>query len=243
MRTNYQLSHVPASLGRDLGDPRVAGALARAAAAAGQSMTAAGAIARTNAQQKSSQTARRNAAKKRVRQQFEAGRLKFTPETQPRDNAGKFRRVLARLKMNLGDSATEQLAKQMEAAEKAGELGDYAKAREAGAEVIKLVDSVDDNVLKEGNVNNIRKGAAELGKLLAYLPLPQGDDNAKIRFSDLPAATGKLIDNLVDRVREKVGGEKAEEYVAVLKSFMSGGRLMSADEMSAELSKILRVLA
>lgn len=230
----YTLKHVPARYGRDTGDPSVAGPLHRAVTAS--------AIRRTNLQQSSLKTSRR-AAKKRLRSQFEAGRMKFTPKTQPRDTVGKFRKVLARLKLNLGDQATEQLAKEMEEVEAAGSIGNYEKAREAGANVIKLLDSVDSGSLSEGDINNIRKGSSELGKLLAYLPLPQGDRSAKVRFSDLPTPVGDLIRDLIERVKTKLSSEDSVKYIAILESFISGGRLMSSDEMSAELAKILRVLA
>ncbi len=235
MQTTYKLRNVPERYGRDTGDPRVAGALA-------DHVTAAGAIRRTGLQQKAGQKARRE-AKKRVLEQFEAGRLKFTADTQPRDNAGKFRRVLARLKMNLGDAASEQLAKEMEEAAAAGAIGNYSKAKEHGANVVALVDEVQDGDIEKGTIRNIRKGAQDLGKLLAYLPLPQGDTAQKVRFSDLPAPTSQLIKKLIDRVQDRLDADDAAKYTQVLQSFMSGGRTMSADEMAAELSKILRVLA
>lgn len=235
MKTGYKLKSVPEEYGLDRGDPAAAGPLARA-------VTAAGAIRSTQLDQRKTQDAKAR-AEARVRQQFEEGRLKFTAESQPRDNAGKFRRVLARLKTNLGDAASEQLAKEMEAAAAAGAIGNYAEAKRAGGEVVKLVDSVEDNELDKGTIQNIRKGAKDLGELLAYLPLPQGDTSQKVRFSDLPAPTSKLIQDLVRRVNERLDGEDAAKYTDVLQSFMSGVRTMSADEMASELAKILRVLA
>jgi hypothetical protein len=178
-----------------------------------------------------------------VNQQFEEARLKFTPSTQPRDPAGKFRRVLARLKLNMGEKSTEQIAKKIEEAEAAGAVGDYTEAKTAGAEVVQLIDAVQDGDLAKGTVRNLRAGARDLGKLLAYLPMPQGNPNAKVRFSDMPAPVAALIKDMARRVEDRLGAEDAAKYVAVLESFMSGGRTMSADELSAELSKLLRVLA
>lgn len=235
MKTTYELKNVPARYGRDAGNPSISSPLAR-------SVTAAGAIRRTGLQQKASQQARA-AAKVRILEQFRAARgFKYTPDTQPRDATGKFRRVLARLKTNLGDAATEQLAKELEEAESAGAIGDYAKAKEHASEVVKLVDDVDQGKLKGSAAEAVRTGAEDLGKLLAYLPLPQGDPSQKIRYSDLPEPTAKMIDNLLQRVDDKLSSEDAAKYTALLKSFKSGLRTMSADDMSAALNRLMRVL-
>ena len=235
MQTDYVLKSIPKRYGRDVGNPAIAGSLARA-------VTAAGAVRRTRLQQNASQRARA-AARQRVLDQFRAGRsFKYTAETQPRDSAGKFRRVLARLKTDLGDAASEQLARELEEASAAGAIGDYTKAKEHASEVIDLVDQVEDDKIQAGTGEAIRKGAKDLGKLLAYLPLPQGDPNQKVRFSDLPEPTADLIDGLIDKVQAKLSAADAAKYTAVLKSFKSGLRTMSSDEMAAELSKVLRVL-
>lgn len=232
MKTDHVVPGVPVRYSRDSGDPGAAGPLA---------LTAAGAIRRTQLQSKKSQQARL-AAKKRIKQQWAEGRLKYTAETQPRDTSGKFRRVLARLKMNLGDQATEQLAKEMEAAEAAGAIGDYQEARRAGAEVVKLVDGIESGVLDSEDLNNVRSANTELGKLLSYLPLPQGDDSAKVRFSDLPAPTSDLIQKLIEKVEAKLDSEDARDIVEKLKSFQSGVLTMSADELSQELAKLVQAL-
>lgn len=232
MKTSCIVASVPARYSRDSGDPGAAGPLA---------LTAAGAIRRTQLQGKKSQEARL-AAKKRVREQWEEGRLKYTARTQPRDSGGKFRRVLARLKVNLGDQASEQLAKELEAAESAGSIGDYQEARRAGAEVVKLVDGIDAGTLDPNDLGNVRAANQELGKLLSYLPLPQGDDAAKVRFSDLPAPTASLIQKLIDKVEAKLDPEKANELTEKLKSFQSGVLTMSADELSQELARLVQTL-
>ena len=244
MKTEYKLRHLPENYGRDAGDPSVAGILAVTAAGKPGGAKAPGTKDDRPTPSALSVKARAD-ARERIKKQFEEARAagKFTPKTQPRDSAGKFRKVLARLKLNLGDQASEQLAKKIEAAEAAGALGNYAKAKEHGAEVVKLIDNVEDGDLEKGTLDNIRKGSKELGKLLAYLPMPQGDPNAKVRFSDLPAPTADLIRNLTKRVEAKLSNEDAAKYVTVLEQFMSGTLTMDSDMMNAELAKILRVLA
>lgn len=246
MKTSYELRHLPKEYGRDAGDPSVAGSLARAVTAAGDKKTR-GAKAPGPGDDRPTPSglsvAARARARERVKQQFAEARQKFDAKTQPRDSAGKFRKVLARLKLNLGEDANEQLAKEIEEAEAAGALGNYRKAKEHGAEVVKLLDNVADGDLDKGTLNNIRKGSRELGKLLAYLPMPQGDPNAKVRFSDLPAPTSALVRDLVKRVEGKLDNEDAAKYVTTLKQFMSGTLTMDSDMMNAELARLLRVLA
>lgn len=233
MKTDYVLKSIPERYGRDVGNPAAAGPLAR-------SITA-GAIRQTNLEQSASQKARRD-ARARVVEQFQEGRLKFTADTQPRDSAGKFRRVLARLKLNLGKSVSEQLSKEMEEAAAAGEIGNYELAKTHAAEVIKLVDEVDTKDMAKGSADNIRKGAESLGKMMAYLPLPQGKDSAKVRFSDLPTPTAELIKNLIDQVQQQLGEVAAADITSVLRGFMSGMRTMSSDQMASELTKIMNAL-
>lgn len=177
----------------------------------------------------------------RAQDQFQRGRTGFTPGHQPRDSTGRFRKILARLKFDLGDSELENIITEINAAEDASDAGDIAKATTAGKKVVQMVDEIKEGVLDAGQIKNVRAGAAELGRVLAYLPLPQGDENAKVRFSDLPGSTADLINNMVTRVEERLG-EDAVDAVALLKSYMSGVRSMTADELSAELNKLLRLL-
>lgn len=178
----------------------------------------------------------------RAREQFIKGRTAFRPGTQPRNSDGKFRRVLARLKFDLGDTELEQIVNEIKVAEDSADAGDITKAADAGKNVIQMVDQIEDGVLDKDSIMNVRNGARELGKALAYLPLPQGDPNAKVRYTDLPKATRDLVENMIARVEEKLGADDAAEAVANLKSLMSGGRSMASDELSAELNKLLRLL-
>lgn len=191
--------------------------------------------------------AKAEAAKRRATQEAkksaEDNVAKYTPQTQPRDPNGKFRRILARLKTNLGEKATEELAKSIEAAEAAQIAGNYEKMKEAGSDVVKMIGDIKEGDLPKGAAKNLRRGAENLGKVMAYLPLPQGDPNAKVRFSDLPPSSADLVRSMVDRVIEQLGNDKAEKYVSDLKQYMSGARSMDSDEMASNMNKLLRVLA
>lgn len=223
MKTQYIETSVPAHLSRDPGDF----SLVAAAQLTEWGMKSA-------ARRRASIDAEKNAKDNIV---------KYTPETQPRDDNGRFRQILARLKTNLGPEGTEELAKKIESAEQAQVAGDYVKMREAGGDVIKMINDVKEGDLPKGVTSNLRRGATQLSRVLAYLPLPQGDPNAKIRFSDLPPASSDLVRTMIKRVVEQLGQEKADKYVRVLNEFMSGARTMTSDEMSSNLNKLLRVLA
>lgn len=186
--------------------------------------------------------AKRSATNKAVND-AEKNRNKYTPETQPRNSDGKFRKILARLKANLGGEATAELAKKIESAEAAQIAGNYEEARKSSTELIKLIDNVADGSMPKGVTKNLRQGASDLGKILAYLPLPQGESNAKVRFTDLPPASADLVRSMVKRVEDQLAPDVAEKYIAVLKQFMAGSRTMNSDEMASNLNKLLRVLA
>lgn len=173
----------------------------------------------------------------------EENRSKYNAKTQPRDFNGRFKKILARLKMNLGNKATEEVAKQIESTEAAQIAGNYEQMKNHSTDLIKMLNDVDEGSLAKGTVKNLRRGATDLGKVMAYLPLPQGQENAKVRFTDVPPATQDLVRSMVKRVEERLDPATARKYVQVLESYMSGSRTMTSDEMAQELNKLLRVLA
>lgn len=179
---------------------------------------------------------------RRATEQFKRGRPAFTPGNQPRDYQGKFRQVLARLKFDLGGQQLDNIVARIRDAEDANDAGDYAKSAKAATDVVQLVDKIADGTLDPESIRNVRAGARELGRVLAYLPLPQGDPNAKVRFSDLPPSTQDLINGMIERVQKKLGNDDAGPAIAILESFKSGVRGMASDELSAELNKLLRLL-
>lgn len=179
---------------------------------------------------------------RRATEQFKRGRPAFTPENQPRDYKGQFRQVLARLKFDLGGKQLENIVARIRDAENADDAGDYAQSAKAATDVVQLVDKIADGTLDPASIKNVRAGARELGRVLAYLPLPQGDPNAKVRFSDLPPSTQDLVNGMIERVQKKLGAVDAADAIAILESFKSGVRSMASDELSAELNKLLRLL-
>lgn len=216
---------LPPSLTRDPGDIAIV-------AAAQQSRTADS----LSKARKARQEARRQA---RAR---EEARTKYTPKTQPRHPDGKFRKILARLKQNLGDESTQDLANEIEAANAAQVAGDYLKMRSAGANIIDRIEEIQSGSLGKGVKQNLRESAEELGEVMAYLPMPQGDPSAKVRFSDIPPAAKDLIRRLVENTEEKVGTSEAKPFTDELRTFMSGGMRMHSDQLASNLNRLMKIL-
>ena len=170
------------------------------------------------------------------------GKGRYTPETQPRDDSGRFRRVLARLKQDIGDSGLTNIIEKIEEAENNENAGDYERASSSANELIDMIDRIDTGALNPEALENVRSTAAELGKVIANLPLPFGQDAAKVRYSDLPPALKDLIDDMITRVSDKIGEEDAAEATRVLESYKGGGDFMNQSEISSQLSKLLRLL-
>ncbi len=166
----------------------------------------------------------------------------YTPETQPRDEKGRFRDVLARIKQDLGDSGLDEVTKKIEETEKLDDAGNYLEAAKSAQDLISIIDRIDTNALNPQSLENVRASAGELGKVIANLPLPFGSDTEKVRYSDLPPALKNLMDDMISRVEEKIGQKDADEATVELKSFMSGGDYFTQSEISSQLSKLLRLL-
>ena len=167
---------------------------------------------------------------------------KYTPETQPRDEKGKFRVVLARIKQDLGDAGLQDVVQKVSEAEQLNEVGNYEDAAKAANDVIGIVDRLDAGALNPQAIENVRSSAKALGEVIANLPLPFGSETEKVRYSDLPPALKNLMDDMLSRVTDKIGAKDAEEATVGLRSFMSGGDYYTQQEISSELSKLLRLL-
>lgn len=171
---------------------------------------------------------------------YEGG--KYTPDTQPRDEVGKFRDVLARLREDLGDSGNQGVVDEIKEADRLAQAGDYDEAAKAAGKLINVVERIDTGALNSKALENVREGARQLGEVLANLPLPFGNETMKLKYSELPPALRDLVKEMIDRVVEKIGKEDASEAIAGLESFMSGGDVLTQGEVSSEMSKLLRLL-
>ncbi len=167
---------------------------------------------------------------------------RLNAKSQFRDKRGKFRKVLARLKHNLGESGLQAVTDKLQQAQDLDFAGNYRAANRAAGKLIGLVDRIDTGALDSKSLENVRETAGELGKVIANTPLPFGDPNAKLSFSELPPSMRTLAKDMIDRVLEKLGPEDGGQAVQEMKSFMSGADQLSQSEIQSEFNVLLRLL-
>lgn len=161
---------------------------------------------------------------------------------QPRDIKGKFRTVLARLKQDLGTSGLQNVVEKVQQAEDLDNAGNYAAAVAAAADLLSIIDRIDSGGLNPQSLENVRASARELGTVISNLPLPFAEQGAKVRFSDLPPVLKNLIDDMIEKVEQKIGKDDADVATEKLRKYKSGGDMFSQGEVSSEMSTLLRLL-
>jgi DNA-binding ferritin-like protein len=167
---------------------------------------------------------------------------KYTAKTQPRDARGKFRLVLARLRKDSGVASLDALSKRIGEVENLDNVGDYSRAAAGARDVIDTVNRMETGALDSTALTNVRTGATALAETIANLPLPFENQSQKIRFSDVPPALADLMEDMIEKVENKIGVEDAGEVTKDLKSFMAGGDVYSQSEISSKMNKLLRLL-
>jgi hypothetical protein len=167
---------------------------------------------------------------------------RYTPQTQPRDAKGKFRQVLARLKQDIGTAGLQNIVEEVRSIGEFYELGDYVNSAGASVKLLDILDRLDTGALNKTSVENVRSSAAELGRVIANLPLGFNDQTEKVRYSDLPPSLQSLMDDMMERVEKKIGKEDADIASAKLKDFKRGAEIFSQAQISSEMSKMLRLL-
>lgn len=167
---------------------------------------------------------------------------RLNAKSQIRDDRGKFRKVLARLKHNLGESGLQDVTDKLQLAQDMDFAGNYKAANRAAGKLISLVDRIDTGALDSKSLENVRETAGELGKVIANTPLPFGSENEKLSFSDLPPSMKTLAKDMMDRVLEKLGPKDGAQAIQKIKSFMSGADQLSQAEVQSEFSVLLRLL-
>jgi hypothetical protein len=169
-------------------------------------------------------------------------RPKYTPKTQPRDTKGKFREVLARLKVDLGTAGSQGALDKIQEVENLDNVGNYIGASKAATDLLDIIGRLDSGALNKDSLENIRTSSGELGKVIANLPFAFGNENEKIRFSDMPPALRDLVEDMMKKVEAKIGKEDAAVANRELKDFKSGLEVYNQSEISSQLSKLLRLL-
>jgi hypothetical protein len=163
-------------------------------------------------------------------------------KTQPRDARGKFQQVLALLKENLGTSGNQGVLDQLAKTEQLDNVGNYQEAAGAASDLIGVIDRLDSGALNAKSVDNVRLATKSLGKTIANLPLPFGNQAEKVRYTDLPPTLRQLTEDMIKKVEAKIGKKDADIATADLRGFMSGSDLYSQSEVSSQLNKLLRLL-
>jgi hypothetical protein len=166
----------------------------------------------------------------------------YTAKTQPRDQRGKFRKVLARLKQDLGTAGLQSIVEEVKYVEGLNKLGNYQESSEAAGNLLNIVDRLDAGALNKVSLENVRTSARELGKVIANLPLGFDNQTQKVRYSDLPPALRDLMDDMITRVEDKIGKEDADIATEALRGFKSGSDVFSQGEISSQMAKLLRLL-
>jgi hypothetical protein len=166
----------------------------------------------------------------------------YTAKTQPRDQRGKFRKVLARLKQDLGTAGLQSIIEEVKYVEGLNKLGNYQESSEAAGNLLNIVDRLDAGALNKVSLENVRSSARELGKVIANLPLGFDNQSQKVRYSDLPPALRDLMDDMITRVEDKIGKEDADIATEALRGFKSGSDVFSQGEISSQMAKLLRLL-
>lgn len=167
---------------------------------------------------------------------------KLSAERQPRDANGKFREVLARLKVDLGPSGSQDAIAKIQQAEDLAHAGNYLAATKASSELLDVLGRLDTKALDPTSLENVRTSARLLGQVISNLPFEFNNQAQKIRFSDVPPVLQSLMKDMAERVVAKIGKKDGTEATAKLREFMAGGDYFSQSEVSREMSTMLRLL-
>lgn len=167
----------------------------------------------------------------------------WDPTNHPRDDRGRFRDVIAKLRNDLeGETGTADVVAKLDVAQQAEEQGDVDAAKRAAQDVLTLVDKIGQKTIDPEAVKTLREGYTNLAEAVANLPLAQGDLNKKFRFTDLPQDLQGLIRDLMSRAEKRLEPDAYDKATSDLQSFITGVDVMSQPDISSALSRVLRFL-
>lgn len=167
---------------------------------------------------------------------------KYTPKTQPRNEDGKFRLILARLRDNVGVSGNQDLMNKIKSAQNLDTAGNYKAASTSYADLVNTIDRIGTKSLDGKTTMALKQASRDLSAVVANLPLPFDDQSQKIRFSDLPPVLREMVQNLKAKVITKYGAKKAEPRLKNINDFMSGQDYYSQSNVSGQLNHLLHLL-
>ena len=179
---------------------------------------------------------------------FATGPEDFDPLAHPRADDGKFRAVLAKLKDDVeegrdaaGDEKTDSKVAEIKKIDDHLVGGDLNAAKIAGQKLILALDRTDTEIGDARLAERLRDDYAILGDVVYNIGVPLGEDKT-LRYSELPEELKNFIDQLIDKVNNLSPDDEEAKAVKFLNKYMAGDRQLTQAEISASLSKLVRIL-
>jgi hypothetical protein len=179
---------------------------------------------------------------------FATGPQDFDPTAHPRDDKGKFRAVLARLKSDVeearldsGDEKTDEKVDEIDKIDSTLVGGDLEAAKAAGRKLILALDRTDTEIGDARLAERLRDDYAILGDVVYNIGVPIGEDKT-LRYSELPDELKNFIDTLMTKVEDLSDDDEPAKAVEALNRYKSGDDQLTQAEISAALSKLVRLL-
>ena len=162
----------------------------------------------------------------------------FDAQRHPRwDENGQFRQVLTRLRKDVEDvPEAEEAVRNIDKAMELMGSSDLGKIEAATHDVMRSIDKAADLVGSAETAANMRTGFAALGEALARLPLPQGNDTATMRWTDLPMQLQSLVTDVMDKLKSELDADEYRKVTHDVQAFQSGVDFATSDQIQSWLS-------
>jgi hypothetical protein len=188
----------------------------------------------------------RDAAIARMEALLAGGTAPFDPNKHPRSNdTGQFREVLFRLNDVVKDEPMAgTTAKEIDHVIQLTDEGDLQKVKIATDNLMESIDKIAQEVdfTAPELAHNLRLGYASLGEAIARLPLAQGDDQERLRWSDLPKELQTLVDDVMTKLKTHVSDEAFRDITAQVSTYKSGIDTATSDQIQSWLARMVKYL-
>jgi len=169
--------------------------------------------------------------------------MSFEETAHPRDESGKFRKVLFKLKADLENTpGTKPAIDEIDAAINADDNHDPEAAKDAAGRLLVELDKIAEDTADLDDKEDLKRRSADIATVIAQLPMAQGNADVKMRFTDLPVELRDLIDDLLGRLKSAVTAEVYAEVAGPMTQYISGADYMHSDEIQSHLTRIMRYL-
>ena len=170
--------------------------------------------------------------------------LPFDPSKHPRlDNNGQFRAVLARLHDNVtGQPGADAIRAQIDHTLKLMDSAQLNELEQATGDLMKTINDVADKTTNASVQENMRNGFKALGTELAKLPMPQGSETAKMRWSDLPPQLQNMVEGVMGKLQQHLKPEAYGKVTSEVNDFKTGVHFATSDQIQSWLSNMTQYL-